>query len=110
MGRVRISEADIERHLDALEKIGAELGTAKADADFHADFLKTVYAAEYLRSDGPRASDREAEALASAAYRKALDDRREAIMRAEKLRHEKSWRERCIEVWQTESANNRGRI
>lgn len=110
MGRVRISEEDIEKHLDALEKIGPELAKAKADADFQADFIKTVYAAEYLRSDGPRASDREAEALASAAYRNALQDRREAIMRSETLRHEKAYRERCIEVWQTESANNRGRI
>lgn len=110
MARARITEEEVERHLDSLEEIGPKLATAKAESDFHSDFIKTVYAAEYMKSDAPRAADREAEALSSEAYFKALKDKRLAMIEAEKLRHQKAFHERAIEVWQTMSANNRGRV
>jgi hypothetical protein len=105
-----LSPDDIEGHLDALQRIGDRAAEARADYEFSSDMLRTVYAAEYLKSELPRAADKEAEALASEAYRKALEDRRNAFVVAEKLRHERAWRERVIDAWQTMSANARGRI
>lgn len=105
-----LSPDEIEGHLDALREIGGRAAEARADYEFSSDMLRTVYAAEYLKSELPRAADKEAEALASEGYRKALDDRRRAFIESEKLRHERAWRERVIDAWQTMSANARGRI
>ncbi|MGA1080960.1 MAG: hypothetical protein ACO3WK_11400 [Steroidobacteraceae bacterium] len=102
-----IRDEDIEKHLGALEDLGAQAATARADADFQADFLKTVYAREYLASDLPRAADREAAAYASPRYAEALEEKRRAVALAERLRHERAWRERVIDAWQTMSANRR---
>ena len=105
-----MKDSEVEAHLDQLREVGDDLAAAKAEADFLTDMLKTIHAAQYLKSVAPRAADKEAEAYASPAYQKALDDRATALMRAEKLRHKKAWHERVIEVWQTMSANTRGRI
>ena len=102
-----IHDQDIERHLEALEALGEKSALARADADHAENMLKTVYAHEYLKSDLPRAADREAAAYASDAYRAALDERRETFLVAERLRHERAWRERVIDVYQTMSANRR---
>ena len=107
---MRISDKTVEEHLDALEKLGPKAAEARSDAEFYTDFLKTVHGKEYLQSELPRAADKEAEAYASAAYIQALHDRRKAFVTAETLRHEKAWRERVIDAWQTMSANNRGKI
>ncbi len=100
----------IQAHLDKLEDVGVASAEARADYEFLQDMAKTVYAAEYLKSELPRAADKEAEALASVAYAEILKKKRDAFVLAEKLRHERAWRERVIDVWQTQSANNRGRI
>lgn len=100
----------IQAHLDKMEDIGVASAEARADYEFLQDMAKTVYAAEYLKSELPRAADKEAEALASVAYLEVLKKKRDAFVLAEKLRHERAWRERVIDVWQTQSANNRGRI
>ena len=105
-----ISEEDVERHLGALERLGDKAAVARADADYAAELLKTVYAHEYLKSELPRAADREAEAYASDRYRQALEEKRQTFIAAEKLRHERAWRERVIDAWQTMSANKRGKI
>lgn len=102
-----IHDQDIERHLEALEALGEKSALARADADHADNMLKTIYAHEYLKSDLPRAADREAAAYASDAYRAALDERRETFLVAERLRHERAWRERVIDVYQTMSANRR---
>ena len=107
---MRISDKTVEEHLDALERLGPKAAAARADADFLTEMLKTVHAKEYLSSDLPRAADKEAEAFASDSYQEALHDRRKAFVVAETLRHEKAWRERVIDAWQTMSANNRGKI
>jgi len=105
-----ITEDEIERHLDALERLGEKSAIARADADHADQMLKTVYAHEYLKSDLPRTADREAAAYASEAYKAALTERRETFIAAEKMRHERAWRERIIDAWQTMSANKRGKI
>lgn len=107
---MKISDARIESALDRLEKMAEDIAEARAESDFRSDMLRTVYGAEYLQADKARAADREAAALASPAYREALDTKRAAVAKFEKLRHEKAFLERLIEVWQTDSANNRGRI
>lgn len=107
---MRITDDQIEKHLDSLERLGPKLAAARADAEYHADFIKTVYSIQYMRSDLPRVGDKEADALASEAYGKALKEKRDATMLAETLRHEKTWHESVINAWQTLSANNRGRI
>lgn len=105
-----IRENDIEQHLQALEELGARAAEARADYDYLSDLVRTVHAHEYLKCDLPRAVDREATAYASEAYKQALEDKRSAFVRAEKLRHERAWRERVIDAWQTMSANQRGKI
>ena len=105
-----IKDDDVEKHLDRLREVGEKYAAAKAEADFATDMLKTIHAAQFLKSVHPRAADKEAEAYASEAYLHAMNEKAAAVMKAEKLRHEKAWRERCIEVWQTQSANSRGRI
>jgi len=105
-----IREEDVERHLDALAKVGPAAAIARADAEFASDMIRTVYAAEFLQADLPRAADKEAAALSSPAYRAALEEKRRTMIEAEKLRHERAWRERCIEAWQTMSANARGKL
>jgi len=107
---MRISDSQVEDHLDGLEKLGPKLAAARADAEYFSDYIKTVYAAEYLRSDLPRVGDKEAEAYASDAYVAALGEKRKATMLAETHRHEKTWRESVIEVWRTLGANERGKI
>lgn len=102
-----IRDDDIERHLEALEALGEKSALARADADHAENMLKTVYAHEYLKSDLPRTADREAAAYASEAYKQALEERRRTFVAAEKLRHERAWRERIIDAWQTMSANRR---
>jgi len=105
-----LSDEDVERHLDALAKVGPAAAVARADAEFASDMLRTTYAAEFLKSELPRAADKEAAALSSPAYRAALEEKRRTMIEAEKLRHERAWRERVIEAWQTMSANHRGKI
>ncbi len=105
-----IRDSDIERHLERLEVLGAAAAEARADYEFASDMLKTVYAAEYLKSDFQRTADKEADALASPAYIAALSEKKKAFVVAEKLRHERAWRERVIDAWQTLSANARGKI
>ncbi len=105
-----IRDADIERHLERLEVLGAAAAEARADYEFAADMLKTVYASEYLKSDYQRTADKEAAALASPPYVAALNEKKRAFIVAEKLRHERAWRERVIDAWQTLSANARGKI
>ena len=105
-----ITEKQIEEHLAALEGLGPKLASSRADAEFASDILRTVYANEYLKAEAPRAADKEAMALASDAYKAALTEKRRAMIESETLRHERAWRERVIEAWQTLSANNRGRI
>lgn len=102
-----ITDEEIERHLHALEALGEKAALARADADHAEQMLKTVHAHEYLKCDLPRAADREATAYASEAYAAALRERRDTFVAAEKLRHERAWRERIIDAWQTMSANRR---
>lgn len=105
-----IRDADIERHLARLEELGVSAAEARADYEFASDMVKTVYAAEYLKNDYQRTADKEAAALASAPYIAALNEKKRAFVVAEKLRHERAWRERVIDAWQTFSANARGKI
>lgn len=105
-----LTDDDIERHLAALEGLGQRAALARADYDFADDMLRTVHAHEYLKCDLPRAADREATAYASEAYRAALEEKRRTFLESERLRHERAWRERIIDAWQTMSANKRGKI
>jgi len=105
-----IRDTEIERHLARLEELGSSAAEARADYEFAADMVKTVYAAEYLKNDFQRTADKEAAALASPAYVNALTEKKRAFVVSEKLRHERAWRERVIDAWQTFSANARGKI
>ena len=97
---------DVEKALDYLVKTDEEAAMARALMSFIEDKKKTVKATEMLKHDGA-ISSREMEALASGAYKEVLEEYKAAVYDYELLRNRRKSAELVVEVWRTESANQR---
>ena len=97
---------DVEKALDYLVATDEEAAKAKALMSFIEDKKKTVKATEMVKKDGA-ISGREMEAFASAPYLAVCEEYRDAVYDYELLRNRRKSAELVVEVWRTESANQR---
>lgn len=97
---------DVEKAIDYLVATDEEAARAKALMSFIEDKKKTVKATEMVKKDGSIAA-REMEAIASGAYLEVCEEYRDAVYDYELLRNRRKSAELVVEVWRTESANQR---
>jgi hypothetical protein len=105
-GRI-VSDEELEKALDFLRDSAAEMGEAKADAVRASHMLKVVKALSMKKFNALSLGAAEREALASDAYRVALEEDAEAAGEYEKMRALREAAALKIEAWRSEGANYR---
>lgn len=85
----------------------AEYGAARAEAQKADDMLRIVKALAMAQSNQSSAAAQEREAYASDAYRRAVDDKFEAVKAAETMRARREGAIQTIEAWRSMNANQR---
>jgi hypothetical protein len=101
-----ITEDEVDKALEWLRDNARELGAAKGRMIETNHMLKAVKAIEMKRHDGP-VSKAEMMALASDAYRQAIQDDVEATVAFETLRSLREAASAKIECWRSQEANLR---
>lgn len=101
-----VDETAVEDALVFLSETATDYGKAKGEVVRTESMLKRIRSIEFLRHDGPVAA-REAEALSSSAYLRAINEHVEATTAYEIMRAKRDAAIAKIEVWRTESANYR---
>ncbi len=106
MSKRFISEDDVDKALAFLRDNAYEIGVAKGRVTETNHMLKVVKAIEMKRLDGP-VSKAETLALASDAYKQAVEDDIEATVKFETLRSLREAASAKIECWRSQEANFR---
>lgn len=107
-GRLFVTDDDCERALLLLRDGAAAIGKARADTIRTEHMLKVVRSMGVLHSEQRNAQMREAEALASEAYREAIEKHARAAQAFEECRAEREGAVMTIEAWRSLNANIRG--
>ena len=97
---------DVDKAVDYLVATDESAAKAKALVAFLEDKKKTVKATIMADLDGS-ISSREVVAHASETYKQACEDYRDAVYEFELLKNRRKSAELVVEVWRTESANQR---
>lgn len=101
-----ISEADVQASVDYLFESADKAAQARADRHALTEGLKRIKALE-MQKVGGAVSAQERDALASEAYKVAIDGLREAVYQDEKLRALRDAHAARIEMWRTAQATMR---
>lgn len=104
-----ITDEQAEKAADYIRDNAENFANAKADRIYHEEYRKSLKAILFNDAEGA-AAVRENLAYASDRYINHLHSLRQAVFEEEKLKGLISAAEMKIEVWRSESANNRGRI
>lgn len=105
--RAVVDEADVQESLDYLLDTADLAAEAFANADRSDERIKQAKAAGMLSSDEKSADRREADAISSHGYHRALDAREKAIAVSRRVFNMRRYHEIRIEVWRSLNANNR---
>lgn len=104
-----IDDAKLEACLDWLRDNAANAAKARAERTYLEDWvpsLRAQLAAKFIEA-GDSAAAADTKAKASAEYQTALKGYREAVERDELMRWHRTRADAIIEIWRTESANQR---
>lgn len=104
-----IQDHEIERAVDWLRDNAEPAAQARANREHLDKFLKTKVA---LLSNGLSGSEamRTREALAHPEYLECLEGYKQAVFEDERMRNLRVAAEAKISLWQTQSANSRGKL
>lgn len=102
-----VTDEELEKALDWLRDNAKEIGDAKAEAVRASHMIKHVKAIAMKAHNDLPVSQQEREALASEAYRVALEDDAMAAGEYEKMRALREAAALKIETWRSEQANYR---
>lgn len=103
-----ITEEEVERALDWLRDHADEAARAASEVIRAEEMVKSTLALVASGSTQETIAGQDREARASAAFKKAIEERVAAVYADRKYRLLYAAAEAKIEVWRTEQANNRG--
>lgn len=103
-----ISEADVERALDWMRDNAEPAAKAKAERIYMEQYLKSVEAELCAEKAGASVKAQENYARTHASYKAQLQAIKEAVHQEEALRWLMIAAQAKVEVWRSQSANNRG--
>lgn len=103
-----ISDDQAEKAADWIRDNAANIADAKSDRAYKEECLRVVRSEVFLSVSDGSVALKEAEALASPEYKKALQEYREAVRNESFLFTNLKAAEMKIEVWRSQSANLRG--
>lgn len=101
---------DPQFHLREMWRTGPKLAQAKANRVYLEEYRKTLKAVLMQQSDAKTAVDREADAYAHVDYFQHLQALRAAVEEEERLRWVMVTHSAAVEVWRSQSANERGMV
>jgi hypothetical protein len=101
-----ISETEVEKCVNWLRDTAEEFAKARAERLYMETYLKTVLAQEMAKHDGSVAAA-EIKARCSDSYLQTLQAYREAVEADERNRFLREARVTKVEVWRTQSSNER---
>jgi hypothetical protein len=104
---MRIEDDSVERCLDYLRDSADKAAVARAQRHYLEQWLRSVRATVMLTAPGSSAADREAFALASPDYAKALEGYRAAVEADERFRFLREAAAAKVEAWRTQCSNER---
>lgn len=107
MTGIRITDEAVEKALDWIKTNGPKFAADRASRIHMEKWVKVVWAEEFQKAEGKTVADREAAAESSEAYKQALGDYRVCIEADEYNRQMSDAASLQIEIWRTESANQR---
>ena len=102
-----ISEDEVEKCVDFLRDSAPLIAQARANAGHMEDYTKVVKAKIMRENAGLPLGAQEREAFADARYEAHLDAKKIADEEYERLRWLMDARQAKIDVWRTQSSNNR---
>lgn len=104
-----ITDEQAEKAADYIRDNAENFATAKARRIYHEEYKKSLKAILFNDAEGA-ASVRENKAYADHRYIEHINNLKQAVFEEEKLKGLISAAEMKIEVWRSQSANQRGKI